>query len=63
MVELAARQTGAELRSTQMGVVLPGSARRWKIGKAAGFKSGLPLTLNVRSPTGETQTQVTLEQR
>lgn len=63
VVELAAQQGAQQLRSTEIGVVLPGSARRWKIGKGSNFKVGLPLALKVRSAAGETQIQVTLEQR
>lgn len=63
VVELAAQQGGEEVRSTEIGVVLPGSARRWKIGKGPNFKAGLPLALKVRSAAGESQTQITLQQR
>jgi fimbrial chaperone protein len=52
-----------QLLSNQMGVVLPGSARNWNIGKRPGFKAGTLLTLRVRSPAGETQTRIAVQQR
>lgn len=55
--------TGRLVLSKQMGVVLPGSARNWKIGKRPDLKTGTPLTLTVRSPAGETQTRIVVEQR
>ncbi|WP_294011180.1 fimbria/pilus periplasmic chaperone [Sphingomonas sp.] len=61
VAELSAQQGAEQLRSTEIGVVLPGSARRWKMGKAPHLKVGLPLALKVRSPAGETQIQITLE--
>lgn len=63
VVELAAKQGGEEVRSKDIGVVLPGSARRWKVGRASNFNVGQPFALKVWSPAGESQTQVTLEQR
>lgn len=61
--KLSAQQGAEQLQSTEIGAVLPGSARRWKIGKGPDFRIGLPLALKVRSPAGEAQIQVTLEQR
>lgn len=52
-----------EVLSQQMGVVLPRSARIWKVGKRPQIPTGIPLMLRVRSPHGETQTQVVVEQR
>lgn len=49
--------------SKQMGVLLPGGARNWKIGTRPDLKTGTPLTLRVRSPAGETQTRIIVEQR
>ena len=49
--------------SKQMGVVLPGSARHWKAGKRPELAAGAPFTLTVKGATGETQTQIVLEQR
>lgn len=63
IVEISAQQGVEHLRSTEIGVVLPGSARRWKIGKGHNFKAGIPLLLKVRSPVSENQIQITLEQR
>lgn len=63
-VELSVEKDGGqEILSKQMGVILPGSARQWKAGKRPEFASGSPLMLKVRSPRGETQTQIMLEQR
>lgn len=64
VLELTAGQSGKrQTLSKQMGVVLPSSARSWKIGKRPELQSGAPLELSVRSPTGETQSQIVLEQR
>jgi len=64
IVGLSASQAGSPtMVSKEMGVVLPGSARRWKIGKHADFTVGAPLTLGIRSSTSETRTQLVLEQR
>ena len=52
-----------QLLSRQMGVVLPASARFWKVGKRPELQAGAPLLLTVRSSTGETRTQLILEQR
>jgi len=61
---LAASRAGqAAIVSKQMGVVLPGSARRWNLGKHKGFAAGSPLALALRSPTGETKSNVVLERR
>lgn len=64
VIELWAEQGGKRQRlSRQMGVVLPASARLWKIGKQPGLQAGAPLVLTVRSPDSETKTQILLEQR
>ena len=61
---LAAEQAGTRtLLSTEMGVVLPGSARQWKIGRQPQFAVAAPFMLKVKGPTGETQSQVILERR
>ena len=49
--------------SQQMGVVLPNSTRIWKIGKGPDLKLGAPFILKARGPAGETQTQISLDQR
>ena len=54
---------GLQLLSKDMGVLLPGSARQWKIGKRSDFAVGAPLLLKVRSSGGETQSQIVVEQR
>lgn len=54
---------GQRLLSNAMGVVLPGSARQWKIGKRSDFAVGAPLLLKVRSSGGETLSQIVVEQR
>lgn len=64
VVQISAETAGAEqVLSKEMGVVLPNSARVWKIGKGRGPSLGTPFTLKVRSPSGETQTQIQLDQR
>lgn len=49
--------------SAQMGVILPGSMRRWSVGKHPSLGVGHPIDLIVRSPSGETRARVALEQR
>lgn len=64
VTQLSAQLPGRrELLSNDMGVVLPGSARRWTIGKRSDFAVGAPLLLKVRSSAGETQSQIVVEQR
>lgn len=64
VLELTGEQGGKrQLLSRQMGVVLPASARFWKVGKRPELQAGAPLELTVRSSTGETKTQIILEQR
>ena len=64
VTRLSASHSGtSQLLSNDMGVVLPGSARQWKIGKRPDFAVGAPILLKVRSSAGETQTQIVVEQR
>jgi fimbrial chaperone protein len=64
VLELSAEQGGKrQLLSQQMGVVLPGSARRWKAAQAGSLTAGVPLALKIRSSSGESQAQIVLEQR
>lgn len=64
VLRLTAEQAGKrQLLSRQMGVVLPASSRIWKAGKQPQLQAGAPLALAVRSSTGETKTQIILEQR
>lgn len=64
VIELGATRLGRrQVLSTQMGVVLPGSARQWKIARREDFAAGAPFLLNVRGPTGDTQAQIVLGQR
>ena len=64
VLALAAVQSGRRhVLSSQMGVVLPGSARRWKADKGSDLAAGVPLLLTVKGPAGETQTQIMLERR
>ena len=60
----AAGESGRRtILSQEMGVILPSSARRWKAGKQPGFGAGGPVTLEVRSPAGETKANLLVEQR
>lgn len=64
IVQLAADQGGRrQILSTQMGVVLPGNARQWKIGKQPQLAVGLPFLLRVKGPAGDSQSQIILERR
>lgn len=64
ILALAADQGGRRHSlSNQLGVVLPGSARQWTIGKRPELLVGTPLLLRVRGSAGETQTQIVLERR
>lgn len=49
--------------SKEMGVVLPGGARRWKIAGRPEFAIGAPLLLAVRGPGGEVRSKVLVEGR
>lgn len=64
VVELAADLGGRRhILSNQMGVVLPGSARQWKIGRRSELAMGNPFLLRVKGPAGETQSHIVLERR
>jgi fimbrial chaperone protein len=64
VTELSTEQGGKKhLLSQQMGVVLPGSARRWKAGKSVSFDAGAPLRLKIKGPSGDRHAQIVLEQR
>lgn len=61
---LAADQGGARtILSTEMGVVLPGSARQWNVGRRSQLAAAAPFVLRVKGPAGETQSQIVLERR
>ena len=49
--------------SNQMGVVLPGGAKRWKAAGSSGLVTGSDVQLSIRSATGETRHNVVLESR
>lgn len=49
--------------SKTMGVVLPGSARQWKIGKPEGLTPGASFQLVTKTAHGENQETLTLEKR
>jgi P pilus assembly chaperone PapD len=60
----ATTATGEDIvLSRQMGVVLPASARHWRLGSRPGLATGAPLLLNIRNSTGETHEKVQVEQR
>lgn len=60
---LAADQGGQRtILSTEMGVVLPGSARQWRIGQRSHLAAA-PFVLRVKGPAGETQSQILLGRR
>jgi len=60
-VDAAGRET---LLSSQMGVVLPGSARRWNAGRRPELATGSDFQLKVRNAGGQVkQNRVVLEQR
>lgn len=64
ILALAADQSGRRhALSNQMGVVLPGSARTWKVDRGSDLAAGVPLLLRVKGSAGETQTQIMLERR
>lgn len=65
VLEIAAsdRAGGQTILSKQMGVILPASARRWKIGNRPDFGVGASMTLQIRSPTGDMQAAILVEQR
>lgn len=60
-VDAAGRRT---MLSSDMGVVLPGGARRWNAGAQPRFATGAPLQLSIRGPRGlVTGSRVVLEAR
>lgn len=65
ILEIAVRDRagGQTILSKQMGVILPASARRWKIGNRPDFGVGASMTLQIRSPTGDMQAAILVEQR
>jgi len=65
VLELSARTaSGKSINlSKTMGVVLPGSARQWKISKPAGLTADAPFQLVTKTAHGENQETLTLEKR
>lgn len=49
--------------SRAMGDILPGSRRRWEVGKHPSLNLGQPLDLILRGPSGESHARVAVEQR
>lgn len=64
VTQLTAEQDGkSQLISKQMGVILAGSWRRWTSQTPLALRSGEPITLDIRTPDGETQARIPLEPR
>jgi fimbrial chaperone protein len=65
VLEIAARNEAGRhtILSQQMGVILPASIRSWKIGNRPDFGAGASMTLQIRSPTGDMQAAILVEQR
>ena len=59
----AADAAGEKIRSQQMGVILPGSERHWKVDSRSGFAVGSSIQLKLRSPAGETEAKIVVERR
>lgn len=49
--------------SEEMGVVLPSSTRRWELGSTPGIAAGSTISLSIRTPAGEVQHKVVVQQR
>lgn len=45
----------------EMGVVLPGSARRWKVDSAVKLQPGVPAMVKAHGPNSDSQTQIIVE--
>jgi len=64
VTQLAAEQEGKILPiSKQMGVILPGSWRRWTSRTPLALRPGEPIALDIKTPNGETQARIPLELR
>jgi len=65
VLELHARTASGKsiTLSKEMGVVLPGSARHWKIGKAEGLAADTSFKLVTKTAHGESQENIVLERR
>ena len=57
------RADGEAVLTREMGVVLPSSSRRWVVGKQADLTAGSSVTLSIRTPAGEAQRKVVVQQR
>lgn len=61
---LIAEQAGKSVPiSNKMGVILPGSWRRWTSRTPVAVRPGEPVTLHIKTPSGEAQTRIPLEPR
>ncbi|MEI9849786.1 MAG: hypothetical protein WDN24_01730 [Sphingomonas sp.] len=60
LVDTAGRRT---VLTTSMGVVLPASMRRWKVGRHPELKAGSDLQLSIRSSRGEDRIMARLATR
>jgi fimbrial chaperone protein len=64
VLAIDASDGGRELPlSRQMGVVLPASSRRWSVGTRSEFTAGSPITLEIRTPAGDVERKVVVQQR
>lgn len=64
VTQLTAQQDGnSQPISKQMGVILPGSWRHWISRTPIALQSGQPITLDIRTPNGDTQARIPLEPR
>jgi fimbrial chaperone protein len=64
VAELSAEEGGkTEVLSKQLGVILPGSSRIWKVSDSTLLHPGGSFTLKVRSSAGEIEAPVLLESR
>lgn len=58
------REAGEDrLLSEEVGVVLPSSIRRWDLGSQPDIAAGSAISLTIRTPAGEVQQQVVVQQR
>ena len=64
VTEIDADQDGrSQVLTKEMGVLLPGAARQWKLASSVQLQPGIPATLKVRSPSGDAHAQIILEPR
>ncbi len=62
-IDLGCEAGGDCIRSKEMGDVLPQGSKQWGLGRHPEIGAGSTISLKIRTPTGDVQTQVVVQER